>query len=154
MLAAIWSIGICSAWTNDTALRKFKPCSVASFSVHKVLVRVQWIRLRNRIVFALIVWFSETCSLGGASAFMPDYTKAKIAFANICELFDRKPSINNMVAESRTEISDKDFNGNISFNSINFNYPTRPDAQVLQNFSLNISKSQRIALVGSSGCGT
>jgi ABC-type bacteriocin/lantibiotic exporter with double-glycine peptidase domain len=84
---------------------------------------------------------------------MPDYTKAKIAFANICELFDRKPAINNMVDERQAVINEEDFNGSITFDSVDFTYPTRPDAPVLKSFSLNVQKSQRIALVGSSGCG-
>ncbi len=85
---------------------------------------------------------------------MPDYTKAKIAFANICELLDRIPKINNMMDYIKTEINENDFNGNITFNLLDFTYPTRPDAQILKNFTLKVQKNQRIALVGSSGCGS
>ncbi len=59
-----------------------------------------------------------------------------------------------MVDDRKTEINEKDFNGNITFNLVDFFYPTRPDAQVLKNFTLEVQKNQRIALVGSSGCGS
>ena len=84
---------------------------------------------------------------------MPDYAKAKVSAAKMFELFDRKPKINNFSSESNKEIDDKNFDGKISFNSIQFSYPTRPDSKVLNNLSLTITKGQRIALVGSSGCG-
>lgn len=43
--------------------------------------------------------------------------------------------------------------GNIKFNEVAFNYPTRPDVTVLKSLSFDIKSGQKIALVGSSGCG-
>ncbi|KAI9031132.1 P-loop containing nucleoside triphosphate hydrolase protein [Hyaloraphidium curvatum] len=43
--------------------------------------------------------------------------------------------------------------GNISFSNVNFRYPSRPDVQVLENFSLDIKAGTKVALVGSSGSG-
>ena len=43
--------------------------------------------------------------------------------------------------------------GEITLESVEFNYPSRLEAKVLDNFSLTIKKGQQIALVGSSGCG-
>ncbi|NXS56655.1 MDR1 protein, partial [Brachypteracias leptosomus] len=45
------------------------------------------------------------------------------------------------------------FGGNITFNDVAFNYPTRPEIKVLQGLNMNIEKGQTLALVGSSGCG-
>uniref|UniRef100_G1RY85 ATP binding cassette subfamily B member 4 n=1 Tax=Nomascus leucogenys TaxID=61853 RepID=G1RY85_NOMLE len=45
------------------------------------------------------------------------------------------------------------FEGNITFNEVVFNYPTRPNVPVLQGLSLEVKKGQTLALVGSSGCG-
>ncbi|NXV85604.1 MDR1 protein, partial [Calonectris borealis] len=45
------------------------------------------------------------------------------------------------------------FGGNITFNDVAFNYPTRPEAKVLRGLNMNIEKGQTLALVGSSGCG-
>uniref|UniRef100_A0A452HWX5 ABC transporter domain-containing protein n=1 Tax=Gopherus agassizii TaxID=38772 RepID=A0A452HWX5_9SAUR len=40
-----------------------------------------------------------------------------------------------------------------AFKKVMFNYPTRPDVQVLQGLNINVEKGQTLALVGSSGCG-
>ena len=39
------------------------------------------------------------------------------------------------------------------FNSIKFEYPSRPDITVLNDISFNIKSGTTVALVGSSGCG-
>ena len=43
--------------------------------------------------------------------------------------------------------------GNVTFNAVSFNYPTRPDVPVLQKLSFTIKSGQKVALVGASGCG-
>lgn len=82
---------------------------------------------------------------------MPDYTKAKIAIVKICALFDRRPQIDNWNIDQGRKLESID--SDIRFNSVQFFYPTRPEVKVLDNFDLTIKKGQRIALVGSSGCG-
>lgn len=82
---------------------------------------------------------------------MPDYTKAKISIVKICELFDRKPAINNWDIDDG--LKPASIEGDIKFQSVQFSYPTRQEVKVLDDFDLVIKKGQRIALVGSSGCG-
>lgn len=82
---------------------------------------------------------------------MPDYTKAKISIVKMCELFDRIPKIDNWNVDRGHKLEALD--GNILFKAIHFSYPTRSEVKVLEDFDLSISKGQRIALVGSSGCG-
>ena len=43
--------------------------------------------------------------------------------------------------------------GAMELNSISFNYPTRPELRVLNNFSIKISPGEMIAIVGPSGAG-
>lgn len=43
--------------------------------------------------------------------------------------------------------------GNIKYDSIKFNYPTRPDVKVLKGLTTTIRKGQTVAFVGQSGCG-
>ena len=43
--------------------------------------------------------------------------------------------------------------GDISINSVHFNYPSRPEVKVLQGMSVSVKPGQTLALVGPSGCG-
>jgi ABC-type multidrug transport system fused ATPase/permease subunit len=43
--------------------------------------------------------------------------------------------------------------GNLSFNQVNFSYPSRPDIQVLRDVSFSIKAGEQIAIVGPSGAG-
>lgn len=88
--------------------------------------------------------------VGHAVAFSPDYQKGKIAAVNIFKLLDRQPKI---LVDSTTGEKPKECHGNIEYKSVYFNYPTRPNAKILNGLNLKIIKGQTIALVGSSGCG-
>ncbi|CAF1113795.1 unnamed protein product [Rotaria sordida] len=65
-------------------------------------------------------------------------------------LFDRKPAIDNTSTQGQELV---DFRGEIKFDRVKFFYPTRPASIILNKFQLNIKPSQRVALVGTSGCG-
>jgi ATP-binding cassette subfamily B (MDR/TAP) protein 1 len=84
---------------------------------------------------------------------MPDYAKARSSINSMFDLFERVPKINNLNLKKGEIIQDKDFNGKIQLNQIEFTYPSRPDAKILRGLDLSIEKGQRVALVGSSGCG-
>ena len=43
--------------------------------------------------------------------------------------------------------------GNISFDNIDFSYPSRPDISVLKNLSLHVPSDHVMAVVGGSGSG-
>jgi ABC-type multidrug transport system fused ATPase/permease subunit len=82
---------------------------------------------------------------------MPDYSKAKIAIVKICELFDRVPKVNNWDVNQGAKLDS--IEGDINLKSVEFSYPTREEVKVLDDFNLTIRQGQKIALVGSSGCG-
>ena len=44
-------------------------------------------------------------------------------------------------------------NGQVSFQKIAFNYPSRKDVEVLRDITLEVSRGEQIAIVGSSGAG-
>ncbi|CAF3633789.1 unnamed protein product [Rotaria sordida] len=66
------------------------------------------------------------------------------------DLFDRIPTIDNTSTEGQELV---DFRGEIKFDQVKFIYPSRPTSIILNKFQLNIKPSQRVALVGASGCG-
>jgi ABC-type multidrug transport system fused ATPase/permease subunit len=61
--------------------------------------------------------------------------------------------IDNYDSNIGDRLKDLDSHNEISFDSVEFHYPTRPESKVFNNLNLTIHKGQRIALVGSSGCG-
>uniref|UniRef100_A0A8C7F8Q7 ATP-binding cassette, sub-family B (MDR/TAP), member 4 n=1 Tax=Oncorhynchus kisutch TaxID=8019 RepID=A0A8C7F8Q7_ONCKI len=89
-------------------------------------------------------------AVGEANSFTPNYAKAKISASHLMFLINREPAIDNCSREG--EIPDH-FDGNVRFQGVRFNYPSRPDLAVLQGLELKVQKGQTLALVGSSGCG-
>ncbi len=50
-------------------------------------------------------------------------------------------------------VSEVHFKGDLEFQDVGFNYPSRPDVQVLDSISFKVGAGQKIALVGASGAG-
>ncbi|XP_067366385.1 ATP-binding cassette, sub-family B (MDR/TAP), member 4 isoform X3 [Channa argus] len=89
-------------------------------------------------------------AVGEANSFAPNYAKAKLSAAHLMMLMNREPAIDNL--SQRGEFPVK-FEGNVCFESVKFNYPSRPDVPILQGLNLKVKKGETLALVGSSGCG-
>uniref|UniRef100_A0A4W5JJM4 ATP binding cassette subfamily B member 4 n=2 Tax=Hucho hucho TaxID=62062 RepID=A0A4W5JJM4_9TELE len=89
-------------------------------------------------------------AVGEANSFTPNYAKAKISASHLMFLINREPAIDNCSQEGETP---DHFDGNVRFQGVRFNYPSRPDLAVLQGLELKVQKGQTLALVGSSGCG-
>ncbi|XP_055387529.1 multidrug resistance protein homolog 49-like [Condylostylus longicornis] len=89
--------------------------------------------------------------LGQALAYAPNINSALISAAKLIKLLDYKPrTYKNSVAYSNTA---ERFDGDITFTSVSFRYPSRPEVRALRNISLEIKKDTTVALVGPSGCG-
>ncbi len=104
---------------------------------------------RIMLVFGCIMFGAQ--AVGQAASLVPDYAKAKAASASIFELLDRKSAINNWETEGGEKMDSYD--SNIELTSIEFTYPSRPAAKILNNLELKIKQGERVAFVGSSGCG-
>ncbi|XP_044065307.1 ATP-binding cassette, sub-family B (MDR/TAP), member 4 isoform X1 [Siniperca chuatsi] len=100
------------------------------------------------LVFSAVLY--GAMALGEANAFAPNYAKAKMSASHLIMLINKESAIDNLSQEG--ESPDK-FDGNVSFDSVRFNYPSRPDVPILQGLNLNVRKGETLALVGSSGCG-
>lgn len=73
------------------------------------------------------------------SAMGPDTTKAKIAVGSIFSILDRKSLIDSSIDEGKTLDLVR---GNIEFKHVNFKYPSRPEVQILKDFSLKIKSGK------------
>ncbi|CAI8602482.1 unnamed protein product [Vicia faba] len=89
-------------------------------------------------------------ALGQSAPSMAAFTKARVAAAKIFRVIDHKPCIDKK-SESGLEL--ETVTGLVELKNVNFSYPSRPEVQILHNFSLNVTSGKTIALVGSSGSG-
>ncbi|PKA54719.1 ABC transporter B family member 4 [Apostasia shenzhenica] len=79
-----------------------------------------------------------------------DPSKARSATQSIFELLDRESKID---PSSDSGITLKALEGNITFQHVQFKYPTRPDVQIFVDLCLEVQSGKTIALVGESGSG-
>lgn len=101
----------------------------------------------------LIVFFSTimgAMALGQAGPSLEAVFKARAAAVSVFELIERTSAIDSSL---ETGLVLPTIKGHVSFQNITFRYPSRPEATVCNNFSLDILPGQTVALVGSSGCG-
>ncbi|XP_071033679.1 ATP-dependent translocase ABCB1 isoform X2 [Parasteatoda tepidariorum] len=88
--------------------------------------------------------------VGQAIAIAPDYNKAKLAAVRIFKLLDIVPSIDPLSPQGKIL---NEVRGNVDFQKVYFNYPSRSDVRILRGLNLAIEPGKTVALVGSSGCG-
>ncbi|XP_059113261.1 multidrug resistance protein 2 isoform X1 [Peromyscus eremicus] len=121
----------------------------ACFRFGAYLVVHQLMTFENvMLVFSAIVF--GAMAAGNASSFAPDYAKAKVSASHVIMIMEKVPEIDSYSPEG---LKPSTLEGNVKFNEVKFNYPTRPDIPVLQGLNLEVKKGQTLALVGSSGCG-
>ncbi|CAK4101791.1 unnamed protein product [Aphanomyces euteiches] len=100
------------------------------------------------IVFTTIV--IGAMALGQAGPSIQALTTARSAAYDIFQLIHRQSQIDASSTEGKTL---DHVEGHIALESIRFAYPSRPNVEVAAGYSLSIPAGQKIALVGSSGCG-
>uniref|UniRef100_A0A8C6V1U9 ATP binding cassette subfamily B member 1 n=1 Tax=Neogobius melanostomus TaxID=47308 RepID=A0A8C6V1U9_9GOBI len=114
-----------------------------------------WLVLEGRVdVEGLFLVISAmlygAMAVGEANAFAPNYARAKVSAAHLMMLIKREPAIDNLSTQGETPPK---FEGNVRFDGVQFNYPTRPNQPILRGLDLKVGKGETLALVGSSGCG-
>jgi ATP-binding cassette subfamily B (MDR/TAP) protein 1 len=89
-------------------------------------------------------------ALGNAAPHFKSFSEGRAAAYSIFELINLVPPIDADDTSGRT--LDK-VEGNLELRNIDFAYPSRTEAPIFQNFSLQIPAGKTVALVGSSGSG-
>uniref|UniRef100_A0A8C6T3R9 p-glycoprotein n=1 Tax=Neogobius melanostomus TaxID=47308 RepID=A0A8C6T3R9_9GOBI len=112
-----------------------------------------WLVLEGRVTveglfLVITAMLYGAMAVGEANAFAPSYACAKMSAAHLMMLIKREPAIDNLSTLGKTP-----FEGNVRFDGVQFNYPTRPDQPILRGLDLKVGKGETLALVGSSGCG-
>ncbi|XP_044280567.1 ATP-dependent translocase ABCB1 [Varanus komodoensis] len=101
----------------------------------------------------LTVFFSVLIgafSIGQVTPNLEAFAAARGAAYAIFNIIDNQPKIDSF---SEAGYKPDHIKGNLNFQNVHFNYPSRPDVKVLQGLNLKVNSGQTVALVGSSGCG-
>uniref|UniRef100_A0A1I7ULB4 ABC-type xenobiotic transporter n=1 Tax=Caenorhabditis tropicalis TaxID=1561998 RepID=A0A1I7ULB4_9PELO len=93
---------------------------------------------------------SGSSALGGALPHLTSFGSARGAAATVLRVINSHPKIDPYSLEG---VLVDNMKGNISFQNVHFRYPSRKDIPVLKGISLEVKSGDKIALVGSSGCG-
>ncbi|GAV06617.1 hypothetical protein RvY_16576 [Ramazzottius varieornatus] len=88
-------------------------------------------------------------TFGQVSAFLPDYSKARISAGLILKMMNQIPAIDVFDPSGQT----LNMQGDIEFRNVSFTYPSRPDVPILKSLSFHVRPGQTLAIVGASGCG-
>ena len=89
-------------------------------------------------------------AFGALSEVYGDLLRAAGASERLAELLEAEPDIR---APANPTPLPEPARGELVFENVTFQYPTRPDMSALQDFSLAVQPRERLALVGPSGAG-
>ena len=102
------------------------------------------------LLISLSVNFKMDRSLMSALPNLGFILEATIASTRIFEMIDRVPSINSYIEKGKVLTHAR---GEITFQDVEFSYPSRPDALILQGLNLKVQAGKTLGLVGGSGSG-
>lgn len=119
------------------------------FYIGGIWVADKRIDFQDMFMVIMVVMLSMF-AVGMAAQNMTDQNKVKKAANRVFRIIDRVPEIDS--TSGAGDVIDK-LTGDIEFSHVEFTYPSRPDAKIYKNYSLQIAAGQTVALVGASGSG-
>ena len=146
-----------------TAVRRIRVralmTTVATTCVFGALIFVLWVgagevldgsisggELGQFVLYAMIVGIAAA----GLSEIWGEVQRAAGAMERIAELLDMRPVIAAPVNPLQLP---EPARGEVAFEQLTFSYPSRPESNAVDDFSLSISRGEHVAIVGPSGAG-
>jgi len=105
------------------------------------------------VFFAMVMGFF---SFGQASPFLKSVREAQIAGAQIIPLIEKAAEDRgkeDTLQKSKARLSSDEFRGRIEMQHINFEYPTRENVKILEDFNMVFEEGKTTAICGETGCG-
>ncbi|WP_020571295.1 ABC transporter ATP-binding protein [Neolewinella persica] len=131
------------------------------YIIYRAVLLVQADALPVGDLFSFVIF---TALIGGSIAslgnFYTEIVSALGASDRVVDILDSEevegtpsPAPSTSPAPATAPHNVPQLQGNIRYENVRFNYPTRPDVNVLKGINLKIEPGQKIALVGASGSG-
>jgi ATP-binding cassette subfamily B protein len=139
----------------DTRAR-FNPLieALPRLGMASVLMYGGWLSINEKISIGALIAFSSYVIMISVPFRMLGFVllqaqRAAASSLRIFEILDEEPAITNKASASKI-ISPS---GNLSFRNVSFSYPNGENPVILDDFNLEITAGETVALVGRTGCG-